>query len=365
MSLSRIEIHNVRNLRSVSLQFASRINLFYGNNGSGKTSLLEAIYLLALGRSFRGSKLGPVINHAADNCTVFAQVDRQQGPSRPVGIVRHRDGSREIRIAGEAVRQLSLLAKIVPLQLINTDSIQLLTGSPEIRRRFLNWGVFHVEPGFHKAWKSAQQCLKQRNILLRDAKIDRAQLDVWTRELVAAGQSIDQYRKSYIASLDPLFKHLLSKLIKTGEVSLTYYRGWDGLTDLAEVLAVDVEMDAKRGYTRHGPHRAELRVLIDERDTVDVLSRGEMKMVACALMVAQAHLLKQSGAGDCLFLVDDLSAELDVGHRSDMCKLLEENNHQIFLTNVEKNNMTDYWASKELALFHVEHGEISLQEMGR
>lgn len=363
MSLRTIEIRNIRNLRSVSLKLTSKINLFYGNNGSGKTSLLEAIYLLGLGRSFRGAKLAPVINHEADDCTVFGQVEQPNGSSKPIGIVRHRNGRREVRIGGEPVQQISELAKILPLQLINTESIQLLTGPPENRRRFLNWGVFHVEPGFHKAWKTSQHCLKQRNTLLRDAKIDNTQLDVWSRELVKVGEFIDQYRTAYLDSLNPLFQRLLSNLIETGGFDLTYYRGWDGLNGLADVLATDIDMDAKRGYTLHGPQRAELKVLVDQRDAVDVLSRGELKMVACAMMLAQAHLFKQLGVGDCLFLIDDLSSELDIEHRKELCKLLEENSHQILVTNVEKADVVDYWASAELALFHVEHGEISPQEM--
>jgi len=360
MTLSRVEIRNVRNLQSVSIELASKTNLFYGNNGSGKTSLLEALYLLGLGRSFRGKRLGTVINHAADSCTVFGQLDQPQASSKPIGVVRYRDGSREIHMSGEPVQQLSALAKVLPLQLINTDSIQLITGPPENRRRFLNWGVFHVEPGFHKAWKDAQLCLKQRNALLRDAKIDRSQLSVFTRELVNIGQIIDQNRKLYIASLDPLFQHHVSKLIEPKGFSLTYYRGWDGLSELADVLAADVDMDVRRGYTLHGPQRAELRVMLDDRDAVDVLSRGEMKMAACALKVAQAQLFKQSGAGDCLFLVDDLSSELDVEHREELCKLLEASDHQLIVTNVDK--ATNYWAS-QVALFHVEHGEILPQEM--
>ncbi|HJN52077.1 MAG: DNA replication/repair protein RecF [Pseudomonadales bacterium] len=363
MTLSKIEIRNIRNLRSVSLKLTSNINLFYGNNGSGKTSLLEAVHLLGLGRSFRGPRLGPVINHASDDCTVFGQVDHASGSSRPLGIVRNRNGSREVHIGGEPVRQLSELAKVLPLQLINTDSIQLLTGPPENRRRFLNWGVFHVEPGFHEAWKMSQHCLKQRNVLLRDAKIDTTQLDLWSRELVKVGEAIDRYRDGYIASLNPLFQQQLSNLIEAEGFSLTYYRGWDGSSGLADVLATDVEMDAKRGYTLHGPQRAELRVLVDERDTVDVLSRGELKMVACAMMLAQAHLYEQLGSRDCLFLIDDLSSELDVEHRKDMCRLLEENHHQILVTNVERADVADYWDSTELAMFHVEHGEISPQEM--
>jgi DNA replication and repair protein RecF len=362
MSLSKLEVHNVRNIRSVSLQLSSKINLFYGKNGSGKTSLLEAVYLLGLGRSFRGVKLGPVINHGADDCTVFGQVAEAQGSLRSLGIVRRRDGSRLIRVGGDPVQRLSELAKVLPLQLINTESIQLLAGRPEIRRRFLNWGVFHVEPGFHNAWKNAQHCLKQRNALLRDAKIDRSQLDLWTRELVAVGQVIDQHRTSYIASLDPLFQQLLSRLIKIRGFSLTYYRGWDASSELCDVLVETTEMDAKRGYTLHGPQRADLRVLMDSRDAVDVLSRGEMKMVACALMIAQAQLLQQSGAKECLFLVDDLSSELDSGHREELCNLLNDSNHQILVTNIEKEDMPDIWASGELALFHVEHGEVLIQE---
>jgi DNA replication and repair protein RecF len=193
--LSRLQIGRIRNLSSVRLEGLKRVNLFFGRNGSGKTSLLESIHLLGMARSFRGSGPGSLITHGEPECTVFGVVTMPGSTyGRPIGVQRRRSGDVQIRIGGRAVRTVAELAEQLPLLVINSDSFDLLTGSPAARRQFLDWGVFHVEHRFFQQWQRFQRCMKQRNNLLRHGKMAGQQLAVWTRDLAVSGNAIHDYR---------------------------------------------------------------------------------------------------------------------------------------------------------------------------
>lgn len=183
MSLSRITVTAVRNLHPVTLSPSSRINILHGANGSGKTSVLEAIHLLGLARSFRSTRLQPVIHYEQPACTIFGQVQLAEGGSSNLGISRDRQGELQIRIDGQNARSAAQLADLLPLQLINPDSFRLLEGAPKIRRQFLDWGVFHVEHRFLGAWQRLQKALRQRNSWLRHGTLDGASQAAWDREL--------------------------------------------------------------------------------------------------------------------------------------------------------------------------------------
>ena len=152
MSLRRIMVTAVRNLHPVTLSPSPRINILYGANGSGKTSVLEAVHLLGLARSFRSTRLNPVIQYEQPACTVFGEVELTSGGTSNLGVSRERQGEFTIRIDGQNAKSAAQLAELLPLQLINPDSFRLLEGAPKIRRQFLDWGVFHVEPRFLPAW---------------------------------------------------------------------------------------------------------------------------------------------------------------------------------------------------------------------
>lgn len=360
MSLSRLSVTGVRNLQPVTLTPSPRINILHGDNGSGKTSLLEAIHLLGMARSFRSSRLNPVITHEQASCTVFGQVELGDDQSSALGVSRDRSGELRIRINGQSVRSAAELAEALPLQLINPDSFRLLEGAPKLRRQFLDWGVFHVEPRFLKAWQRLQLALRQRNSWLRHGTLDTASQAAWSRELSAASDEIDGYRRAYIQTLKPVFEQTLASLLALDGFQLSYYRGWDKDRSLADVLEGSIDRDRAMGHTQAGPQRADLRLRVANHNAAETLSRGQQKLVICALRIAQGHLVSEAKRGQCIYLVDDLPSELDEQHRLALCRLLEQLNCQVFITCVDSNVLQEGWRDDTpVSMFHVEHGAIA------
>lgn len=363
MTISQIQISGVRNLSPTRLTLSPQINLLIGNNGSGKTSFLEAIHLLGLGRSFRTSANKPVISYNADQYTVFGDISTPQ--KNAIGVSRSRQGDLLMKLNAATVRTAASLAATLPLQLLNQDSFALLEGSPKQRRQFVDWGVFHVEHSFLAHWKRAQRALKQRNHALRHGMIDRRQLASWDVEFVAAAEQIDQLRAAYVAQLSATLEMILSQWDGADVIQLSYYRGWDKSRDLAQVLEQDYVRDQQMGFTQRGPHRADLRIRSQGLPAAEVLSRGQQKVVVSALKVAQGYLLaRQQGKPNCVFLVDDLASELDERHRRALCSLLAELKCQVFVTGIDKSQLINHWSKAEaLKVFHVEQGEITEQAL--
>ena len=363
MALNRLQINHVRNLQQVKLHELQQVNVFFGRNGSGKTSVLEAIHLLGMARSFRGNSIKSLISHGEIGCTVFGTVilsGSPQGAGVPVGVQRNRTGEAQIKVGGKPVRTVAELVEQFPLQVITADSFGLLTGSPGGRRQYLDWGVFHVEHLFFSQWQRFQRTIKQRNKLLRRGKMSDNELPVWTRDLVLSGTAINEYRKAYFKLLVPRFQAIMARLAPSlPGLELRYRQGWDQHLNYEEALENSIETDLEQGYTHTGPQRADIRVMCGGHLAADTLSRGQQKLVVCALKLAQGQLMSELGRGKCTYLIDDLPSELDKEHSRLICELLATMEAQVFVTCVHRQDITSVWPqSEELAMFHVEHGAV-------
>ncbi|MFT5334234.1 MAG: DNA replication and repair protein RecF [Halioglobus sp.] len=363
MALTRLHIQDVRNLQSVKLEDLKTVNIFYGPNGSGKTSVLEAIHVLGMARSFRGASIKSLITHECDSCTVFgmASASLSGASAQALGVSRERAGGSQIKISGKLVRSVAQLVEHLPLQLINSDSFDLLSGAPNARRRFLNWGVFHVEHRFFGEWQRFQRCIKQRNVVLRRGKMS-PELSVWTKDLASSGATINNYRMDYIGQLVPKFQSIVSVLMPymSDRLELRYRRGWDRSLGYAAALEQSLPSDQEHGYTHVGPQRADIRVFVDGHLASDTLSRGQQKLVVIALKLAQGQLMTETSRGSCTYLVDDLPSELDAAHCQRVCEILSSMSAQVFVSCVELEDVEPFWPDKEkLGMFHVEQGVIS------
>lgn len=360
MKLASLSVEGVRNLTSVSLESLARVNIFFGANGAGKTSLLEAIYLLGMARSFRGVQLQPVIQRKIAACTVFGRVETAAQSITAIGVKRSRSGQFRLRIAGQDEKSLARLAETLPLQLISSTAYSLLEGGPKPRRQFLDWGVFHVEHSFYAAWRRVQRSLKQRNRVLRSGRASPAALAPWNQELVEASAVVDSARAAYFHDFSIEFFSLLQQLLDLTDITLDYFRGWDHGCELASLLHEGEERDSRRGLTHYGPHRADLRLRVAGIDAGQVLSRGQQKLVVCALRLAQCRLLLRETEKKCVLLIDDLPAEIDAEHQRRLCAVLDSLDVQLFLTCVSPDPLllSSWQQSGQPKLFYVEDGEV-------
>ena len=359
--LVRLNIDCVRNLHRVRLDGLNRANVFYGSNGSGKTSVLESVHLLAVARSFRGSSVKSLIQHGKSACTVYGEIGNASNSAvLSQGVSRDLQGGIAMKIAGRSVTSVADLVENLPIQVINANSFDLLTGAPASRRRFLDWGVFHVEHRFLAEWQKFQRCIKQRNKLLRRGKIDKRELAVWTRDLEMTGTEVTRYRESYFADLIPYFQRSIEQLApELPTIELQFRFGWDKTISYEEALSRSQSADREQGYTHVGPQRADIRVSCAGYPAADTLSRGQQKLVICALKLAQGQYLESYNGQCCAYLVDDLPAELDAVHNRLVCEQLSALEAQVFITCVSGSDVGEAWPeAAPPQMFHVEHGEI-------
>ena len=354
-ALAKLSITNLRNISSGAMKPGPQVNIVHGENGSGKTSILEAIHLLGLARSFRSTQLKPIIQAGQNECTVFAELR----DGNTIGITKVNRGIQQVRIGGSKAENTAQLAHALPLQLINADTFKILEGNPGIRRNFMDWGVFHVEQLFIDNWRQAQRALHHRNNLLRNgAKAN--EIAPWTEEVSRYGTMVDNSRATYLNQLLPVLSELLAELAGLNGLVLEYDRGWERGSDLSKVLNQGLERDRKYGYTVLGPQRADLKIRLGPNYAVDTLSRGQQKLLVIALKIAQGKLLQQQNKKNCLFLIDDLPAELDRKNRARVGGLLSGLDCQVFITCVERSALEGCWPKpNENKLFHVKHGKIN------
>ncbi len=360
MPLNRLAVQSLRNLNAVDIDLSDRINLFYGQNGSGKTSVLEAVSVLGQGRSFRSHKLKTLVGNDKDHFTVFGHVV-DASRQTPIGVMRSKKGDSLFKVDGKLVSAASSLAECLPLQVINAQTFQLLDGSPKQRRQFIDWLVFHVEHDFFIAWKGLQRCLKHRNSLLRRDRIAAAELAPWDRELCLLAEKIDTFRSQSLQLFIEAFEALVVEFVQLDDLKLQYLRGWDKDRPLADVLAEGLDRDCRQGYTSVGPHRADLRITVGGQLAADILSRGQMKLLVCALRIAQGYVFSQQTQRRCLYLIDDLPAELDSDYQAIMARWLVALNCQVLITGVDRLVLEAPWGEYpeiSKSVFHVEHGNV-------
>ncbi|AFU99644.1 DNA replication/repair protein RecF [Simiduia agarivorans] len=363
MSIDTLHIQHFRNITAAKLQFHPRINLFFGENGAGKTSVLEAISLLGRGRSFRSHKLKPLIQTDQPSVVVFGVI-KAQGRADKLGVERNRRSQDQFRLNGEAVGSAAELAKVLPVQSIYADTFELITGGPGERRQFLDWLVFHVEQQFFPAWQQVRRALKQRNSLLRSGRIEASALAVWDSLLAKEAGLLDQCRQQAFTRFKDAFNALKGTVPALADLTLEYHRGWPADQNLVDVLQEGLDRDRASGYTLLGPHRADLRIRLNRAPAEEFLSRGQQKILACALKISAGQVFQQTTHRTCVYLLDDLPAELDEEHRQLLAQWLLALDAQIFVTGIDPGQLTGAWQALGVSfdLFHVEQGVISKLE---
>lgn len=357
MPISRIEIENIRLYRHAALEPAPAINLITGANASGKTTFLEALHLLATGRSFRTTTLEALLAHNQEYLRVIADIlpSTTRTPMR-LAFSKGRQG-RKIIINGVEEARLSHLAQKLPLQIISPDSHFEFLNHARHRRGVLDWTLFHVEPDFQSLWSRYQRIIQQRNSALKDPKQARARF-AWDDELTLVGESLQAMRSDFLNRIQPKFRGACATLLQSeNTVEIRFNSGWDDRLGLAECLLRDRSKDQARGFTHSGPHRNDLQILLGEHSSRDEASHGQNKLMVIALRLALIQLLLESNVRECCLLIDDLAAELDGTHRMRLAGFLAELPIQIFVTATDPS-LLDLNPWPIAKTFHVERGVL-------
>ena len=358
MSIEQLEIANFRNLEKVSLAPSPQINAVIGNNGSGKTSLLEAIYFLGTAKSFRTAHSKQAIKFGSEQFILFSKISTVGGISVPVGISKDQN-SIAIKISNAPASSSSALAGLLPVQLINPDVHKMLEEGPRYRRRFIEWGLFHVKPNYFPHWQECRHILKQRNAALKQ-NLSHREIEHWDSALCEKSQIITNLRKQYLEELQPVIDHLLGETDNLPPVEIQLSQGWSKSKSLEEALRDNLDADRARGFTQFGPHRADLAISCHGVKAKEVVSRGQQKLITAIMKLAQLELLNEQEQGACgVLLVDDLPAELDQQFRAVLVDMICAQKSQVFITATDAQMLFGDSPSHPAQMFHVKQGIIT------
>ena len=354
MHIEYFQAQNVRNLTNIELEPGPRLNLFIGPNASGKTALLEAVYILSRGRSFRTPRMAEVIQHHKNSLVIAANLSQSHAKSVRTGIEKL-PGKTVIRFDGEIIKKTSDQAKNLPIVLIAPDTHRLITGEPKLRRHWLDWGMFHVEPDYLNLWRDYHRSLRQRNVLLKDKKGDNDLLGGWETAMSDTGARISRLRQNFIDKIQEITKDIsINREMDAPEFK--YCKGWSEGVELKDCLKDERYTDSQFGFTRSGIHRADIEFIVNGHPLSSVFSRGRIKQFVATLLLAQSAVMQEMTGRKPIVLIDDYSAEIDADTRSRLFSMLVERGIQAFLTSTDGNS--ELVDENEVVLFHVEHGNL-------
>ena len=409
--MQRLQVTALRNIARADISLA-RCNVFIGDNGSGKTSLLEAVFLLSRGKSFRHHQPKRYIQHHQPMVTVHATLSDRT----TLAIQKQLDATTALRLNQNTIYTQSPLTQQLPTLLIDPSSMDMLEQGSASRRQLLDWLAFHMKPGFHSQWLAYQRLLKQRNRLLKQSRqlsaSQRQELTAWDKGLANHAALIHHYRQQVFDAWQPYFARCLQALLPNyaGKLTLSYSPGYDADHPLDEQLQARMSQDLQQGFTRIGSHRADIQVhwrshqahddsqelsstATIKEQAANVLSRGEKKLLITALKLSQLPLLladyEQTAATENdltvdsidshqhtsaaqmpntaaspfrftpIVLLDDITAELDEHAIKVMLSTLSQLPCQVFLTSLTREILPileQYWS--DYKLFHVKQGTI-------
>jgi DNA replication and repair protein RecF len=355
MILSELTVRDLRCIEQAELSLHPGRNLIWGGNGSGKTSLLEAIFLLGRGRSFRTRNSERLIRHGQERLLAFGRSESSgadgSGLLHAVGLEVNRQEGTRARVDGTAVGSLADLSRVFPVQVIDPEIHKLIEEGGRRRRRWLDWAVFHVEPQFADWWMRFTRAVRQRNAALRERG---GVTKPWDVEVAALGEKISDARRAVLEQMVPYWREVTAGL-DCPAAELQHFRGWGSQHTLAEALDASRERDHARGLTHAGPHRADVAIRVDGKLAREVLSRGQQKLMAVALTLAQLRLLKALSGTTPTLLLDDPAAELDTEHLGHFVRQIAPLDCQMVITSLHPE--TAAFGAPD-RVFHVEQGRV-------
>lgn len=365
MHLKRLHIERIRNLKTVAMKNLRPFTVLYGENGSGKTSILEAIHILATGRSFRTHMAKYYIMRDVKEAVIFAETMNDK-----IGIQKFASGEQVIKVNGDLVATQGQLAQMLPVQHLEPMSTDIIDHGSKPRRQMMDWLMFHVEPDFYLTWQQYSRALKQRNALLKNKKnITFNQVESWNNLLAQYGELLNVQRTQVFEQWKAFFNIEIEQLLPNIQIDLDYQAGYQTEYSLLEILKQQHDKDRDRRYTEYGPHRADFKVKTVHVSADALLSRGQKKLLISALKLSQIAMLHASNK-ETVVLLDDLTAELDVSAQQRVLERLRELGSQVFLTTLDheivENHLYNLGISYQLlnvraGMVHLTHETTPIQ----
>lgn len=341
--LENLEVQRVRQISRADLELSRGVNWIIGGNGAGKTTLLESVFLLGRGKSFRGSRYGGLVQRGQRDALVHADVVEIERRRR-IGIRQSTEGTRWSE-NGARRSGLDDLGVRVHVRVIGENAQRLVEGDPELRRWFLDWNLFHVEPRYRAVFSGFRRVLGQRNAWLRAGGAGRA---IWDDAYVAAAESLTDARRSFVDAMAAVTRDLSGACGLDESLSVDLNPGWPVGESLAGRLDQTRAGDISRGYTWYGPARADLELRVNGRGTLG--SRGENKTIVAVLQLAANKVWNERGI-ECVWLLDDLISELSAERMGAIWAAVVGTGAQVVATSLRPPPYAG-------TMFHVERGQV-------
>lgn len=355
MPLNRLQTYQFRNLQNIRLDLDPGLQIITGDNASGKTSFLDAIHVLCSAKSFLGASPRKLQQFATTDFSINGELAQASHADRHVQY-KWQDSHIQLSVSRETVQRASEYAAFQPVQAITPLSYRLLDDSPDIRRRFMDWGVFHVKPDYAEIWRRFQRSLSQRNAMLSSGT-DCRTMAAWSQEYIQLSESLDEYRAEYLALLIPRVMDFFAAFLPGEVLDIRYQRGWPVESPLASVLEDHFSRDVERHFTYYGPQRADMGIRLNGVLAKDSASRGQKKLITFAFYLAQASLQQALGRHSGILLVDDLPSELDQAHASLVMDILRTLPMQVFISCIDIKQLPEKHRFADKT-FHVKQGEV-------
>ena len=352
MRLTQLKISGFRCYQQKEFTFDQRINVFHGDNGSGKTSVLEAIYYLSTGKSFRSNRSRNLIKHQTDALAVYARYQDDNQNQGDLGVSLTKQLKKKLKLNQQAISNQASLAHLMPVVSIDPDSYLFLDKPPKFRRAFLDWLVFHVKPEYLDVWGKTTRCQQQLNQLYKNKQ--QQDLPYWESQYVQLAGQLNTLRKMVFDALQHRVKNKITEFIpELSELEVRYHQGWSVDFSLEQQLAHDADKNRLYGNLQHGVHKMDIRNHINNQLAHECLSRGQKKLISIIYYLCFIEFLTEECGVTPLLCLDDMDAELDLDKTRILCDFIEHSKHQVFITTVDPAKLTS--VLKDAAMFHVKH----------
>ena len=365
MVLRKLTILNFKNIAQAELELSTGINCFIGQNGQGKTNLLDAVYFLSMTKSSLSGTDSNCVRHGEETMLLQGDYEREDGTPEQVSCGLRVGQKKVMRRGGKAYKRMAEHIGLIPLVVVGPSDSMLVGGGSDERRRFLDIVISQCEPAYLDALMRYNKALQMRNMLLKsEAEPDAALMEVYEEEMAREGEFVYGRRKHYVEQLQPAFQRYYSAIAPEAErVGLNYVshcqRG-----PLLEVIQRDRHRDRAVGYSLHGIHRDELEMTLGGYPIRREGSQGQNKSYLVALKLSQFNLLKQTAARTTpILLLDDIFDKLDAQRVEAIVRLVSGDEFgQIFITDTNRDHLDQILrlVPSGHSLFHVNNGEITL-----